>query len=216
MNSLFPSTYLRLIFFVFKLYFYFVIFFSQAAFIEEAPDDGENSTELMVISSKQNVLIEYVFNVLILLLQSARRTVLLYENRRTFKFTELCLWVHLSIAFCLFGLYSFESLSQLFYVRAVILITQIHFNDYLCSQRAFCAYCHDRIWGLGRQGFKCTQCKLLVHKKCHKLGSKSCTNEHVEPLKERDGLNGVGGDHHPQEIVPPAPDYPPEIPEQGM
>merc|ERR1719318_2119664 len=37
------------------------------------------------------------------------------------------------------------------------------------NRKAFCAYCHDRIWGLGRQGFKCIQCKLLIHKKCHKL-----------------------------------------------
>ena len=44
----------------------------------------------------------------------------------------------------------------------------------LYFQRAYCAYCHDRIWGLGRQGFKCTQCKLLVHKKCHKLIRVAC------------------------------------------
>ncbi|KAG1693507.1 Atypical protein kinase C [Nymphon striatum] len=42
------------------------------------------------------------------------------------------------------------------------------------NRRAFCAYCSDRIWGLGRQGFKCVTCKLLVHKKCHKLVKISC------------------------------------------
>lgn len=47
----------------------------------------------------------------------------------------------------------------------------------LWFQRAFCSYCHDRIWGLGRQGFKCIQCKLLVHKKCHKAVNIICTNE---------------------------------------
>lgn len=57
------------------------------------------------------------------------------------------------------------------------------------NRRAFCAYCHDRIWGLGRQGFKCIQCKLLVHKKCHKLVQLPCTNEHVEPVV-RDDHNG--------------------------
>ena len=31
-------------------------------------------------------------------------------------------------------------------------------------QRAFCAYCHDRIWGLGRQGFKCCQVRFLFFK----------------------------------------------------
>jgi len=42
------------------------------------------------------------------------------------------------------------------------------------SRRATCAFCTDRIWGLGRQGFKCINCKLLVHKKCHKLIKMAC------------------------------------------
>uniref|UniRef100_A0A8D2JKC7 protein kinase C n=1 Tax=Sciurus vulgaris TaxID=55149 RepID=A0A8D2JKC7_SCIVU len=37
------------------------------------------------------------------------------------------------------------------------------------NRHAHCAICTDRIWGLGRQGYKCINCKLLVHKKCHKL-----------------------------------------------
>ncbi|KAI9565633.1 hypothetical protein GHT06_009425 [Daphnia sinensis] len=50
------------------------------------------------------------------------------------------------------------------------------------NRRASCAYCHDRIWGLGRQGFKCIQCKLLIHKKCHKLIKISCNTEQVAAL----------------------------------
>ncbi|XP_035230048.1 atypical protein kinase C-like [Stegodyphus dumicola] len=42
------------------------------------------------------------------------------------------------------------------------------------NRRAFCAFCADRIWGLGRQGFKCVNCKLMIHKKCHKLITVSC------------------------------------------
>uniref|UniRef100_A0A4W3I4U7 protein kinase C n=1 Tax=Callorhinchus milii TaxID=7868 RepID=A0A4W3I4U7_CALMI len=42
------------------------------------------------------------------------------------------------------------------------------------NRRAHCAFCTDRIWGLGRQGYKCTNCKLLVHKKCHKLVTIEC------------------------------------------
>ncbi|XP_075214411.1 protein kinase C iota type isoform X7 [Lycorma delicatula] len=57
------------------------------------------------------------------------------------------------------------------------------------NRRAFCAFCQDRIWGLGRQGFKCIQCKLLVHKKCHKLVQKPCSNEAVEPIV-KDDANG--------------------------
>lgn len=39
---------------------------------------------------------------------------------------------------------------------------------------AFCAYCSDRIWGLGRQGFRCQKCRVLVHKKCHRQVSLAC------------------------------------------
>ncbi|XP_049876040.1 atypical protein kinase C isoform X4 [Pectinophora gossypiella] len=59
------------------------------------------------------------------------------------------------------------------------------------NRRAFCAFCQDRIWGLGRQGFKCIQCKLLVHKKCHKLVQKPCSSEHVDPIDPvKDDANG--------------------------
>lgn len=52
-------------------------------------------------------------------------------------------------------------------------------------QRAVCALCSDRIWGLGRQGFKCINCKMLVHKKCHKFlkipcGSVMVCNNHLK------------------------------------
>lgn len=43
------------------------------------------------------------------------------------------------------------------------------------NRRAFCAFCTDRIWGLGRQGFKCVNCRLMIHKKCHKLITLSCS-----------------------------------------
>jgi atypical protein kinase C iota type len=31
---------------------------------------------------------------------------------------------------------------------------------------AYCAICDDRIWGLGRQGYKCQACKMTIHKRC--------------------------------------------------
>ncbi|XP_067946415.1 protein kinase C iota type-like [Watersipora subatra] len=48
------------------------------------------------------------------------------------------------------------------------------------SRRATCAYCSDKIWGLGRQGYKCVDCKLTVHKKCHKLLRVQCGTPRVE------------------------------------
>ncbi|XP_053456179.1 protein kinase C iota type [Nycticebus coucang] len=50
------------------------------------------------------------------------------------------------------------------------------------NRRAHCAICTDRIWGLGRQGYKCTNCKLLVHKKCHKLVTAEC-GRHALPAE---------------------------------
>ena len=58
---------------------------------------------------------------------------------------------------------------------------------FLEPQRAFCAFCGDRIWGLGRQGFKCTQCKLLIHKKCHKLIRVPCDNQAVSAYESSRG-----------------------------
>uniref|UniRef100_A0A452U4J5 protein kinase C n=1 Tax=Ursus maritimus TaxID=29073 RepID=A0A452U4J5_URSMA len=60
------------------------------------------------------------------------------------------------------------------------------------NRRAHCAICTDRIWGLGRQGYKCINCKLLVHKKCHKLvtiecGRHSMPPEHFEYEGSEDG-----------------------------
>ncbi|GBM66708.1 Atypical protein kinase C [Araneus ventricosus] len=60
------------------------------------------------------------------------------------------------------------------------------------NRRAYCALCVDRIWGLGRQGFKCCKCKLLVHKKCHKLIKIPCgvvSDRNFEP-HPRDSVRG--------------------------
>ncbi|XP_069361009.1 atypical protein kinase C isoform X1 [Maniola hyperantus] len=86
------------------------------------------------------------------------------------------------------------------------------------NRRAFCAFCQDRIWGLGRQGFKCIQCKLLVHKKCHKLVQKPCSNEHVDPIEVKDDANGestlgrASSVRSRAEPEPPLPETPPAPP----
>jgi atypical protein kinase C iota type len=50
------------------------------------------------------------------------------------------------------------------------------------NQRTECAICHDYMWGLGRSGFRCTDCGMLVHKKCHRLVRRPCTTESLTPL----------------------------------
>lgn len=47
------------------------------------------------------------------------------------------------------------------------------------NHRAECAWCKDRIWGLGRQGYRCTNCRLLVHKRCYRFVRTSCGEDHT-------------------------------------
>ncbi|NP_001025262.1 protein kinase C zeta type [Danio rerio] len=49
------------------------------------------------------------------------------------------------------------------------------------NRKAYCGHCSERIWGLGRQGYKCINCKLLVHKRCHKLVPLTC-QRHMDPV----------------------------------
>lgn len=42
------------------------------------------------------------------------------------------------------------------------------------NRRIQCFYCNDYIWGLGRQGYRCADCKLCVHKKCHRFVRQPC------------------------------------------
>ncbi|KAJ0036165.1 hypothetical protein NQD34_004842 [Periophthalmus magnuspinnatus] len=42
------------------------------------------------------------------------------------------------------------------------------------NRKAPCAHCAERIWGLTAQGYKCISCRLLLHKRCHRLYSQTC------------------------------------------
>lgn len=46
-------------------------------------------------------------------------------------------------------------------------------------QGAYCGQCSERIWGLSRQGYRCINCKLLVHKRCHVLVPLTCRRHMV-------------------------------------
>ena len=37
-----------------------------------------------------------------------------------------------------------------------------------------CPICRDIIWGLGRQGVKCLNCKYMVHKRCYRFVTHNC------------------------------------------
>uniref|UniRef100_A0A8C9Z996 protein kinase C n=1 Tax=Sander lucioperca TaxID=283035 RepID=A0A8C9Z996_SANLU len=55
------------------------------------------------------------------------------------------------------------------------------------NRKAYCGHCSERIWGLGRQGYKCINCKLLVHKRCHRLIPQTCQRLMVIV----DGIDGI-------------------------
>jgi len=74
------------------------------------------------------------------------------------------------------------------------------------NRKANCAYCHDRIWGLGRQGFKCIQCKLMIHKKCHKLYRVPCDASQVGLMPGRSSTRHNISDAPSSDITLPPPD----------
>ncbi|KAF0880676.1 KPCZ kinase, partial [Crocuta crocuta] len=49
------------------------------------------------------------------------------------------------------------------------------------NRRAYCGRCSERIWGLAGQGFRCINCRLLVHKRCHVLVPLTC-NRHMDSV----------------------------------
>ncbi|XP_016857292.1 protein kinase C zeta type isoform X18 [Homo sapiens] len=49
------------------------------------------------------------------------------------------------------------------------------------NRRAYCGQCSERIWGLARQGYRCINCKLLVHKRCHGLVPLTC-RKHMDSV----------------------------------
>lgn len=57
------------------------------------------------------------------------------------------------------------------------------FNGHSFVARRFgkmtvCPICRDIIWGLGRQGVKCMNCKYTIHKRCHRIVKLVC-GEHI-------------------------------------
>ena len=49
-----------------------------------------------------------------------------------------------------------------------------NFKKVFFSTPTFCSNCSDFIWGVGKQGMRCSSCSMSVHKKCHKLVLTQC------------------------------------------
>ena len=59
--------------------------------------------------------------------------------------------------------------------RKVYLVNGHKYQAKRFARTALCKVCQDRIWGLGRQGYKCLECKIMVHKRCHKFIVAQCS-----------------------------------------
>ena len=58
--------------------------------------------------------------------------------------------------------------------RKIYLVNGHKYQAKRFARNALCKVCMDRIWGLGRQGYKCLDCKIMVHKRCHKFINLKC------------------------------------------
>ncbi|XP_028394178.1 protein kinase C iota type-like isoform X1 [Dendronephthya gigantea] len=70
------------------------------------------------------------------------------------------------------------------------------------SRLAQCECCTDIIWGLGRQGYKCLDCRVIVHKKCHRLLRNNCEqirsqNAAYSSLPSNSAVGKTGKDSDP-------------------
>ncbi|CAJ0607063.1 unnamed protein product [Cylicocyclus nassatus] len=58
--------------------------------------------------------------------------------------------------------------------KKIYLFNGHRFQAKRLNRRVQCYICHDYIFGIGRQGYRCADCRLCVHKKCHRLVRTAC------------------------------------------
>ncbi|PAA82223.1 hypothetical protein BOX15_Mlig009922g1 [Macrostomum lignano] len=69
-----------------------------------------------------------------------------------------------------------------------------------------CALCNSTIWGLGAGGVKCTQCRMLVHKRCYRYANHQCGQLPPQPRPATGGsLRGQAGEQPGNSAAKPQP-----------
>ena len=64
--------------------------------------------------------------------------------------------------------------------RKIYLVNGHKYQAKRFARTALCKVCQDKIWGLGRQGYKCLECKVMVHKRCHRYINMQCDDVLLE------------------------------------
>ena len=99
--------------------------------------------------------------------------------------------------------------------RKIYLVNGHKYQAKRFARTALCKVCSDRIWGLGRQGYKCLECKIMVHKRCHKFIKSNCD----ETLKRNLAVQQqqiVAPSPKPELKMQPITNKPPQIPNTSL